>query len=345
MIKGITLNEVAKRVAQQEAIKRDFYADTRTLRVTPDLKLRLEINDTVEHFGITNICHRSLGKEAEMPVKYYDKVKESCPSLLAQNVNWWLHSEPEIRMLRTFGGSHPRARVLLSEKYRPLDNAELINNLLPLLDEKGADIKSCNVSEKDLYIHATFPKIQREIAVGDVVESGVQISNSEVGLKSLWVRPWINRLKCSNGMAVPDSGVRKYHVGKSQSNGDLSYGVLSSETKKKTDVAFWSQVRDVVKSTLDVAKFEAIVEQYSKKAKKEITTPARAVEIVTEKYSLTENESKSMLQHLCEDKDYSQWGVANSVTRMAHDTNEYDRAVELENIGGMVMELAPNSWD
>ena len=99
------------------------------------------------------------------------------------------------------------------------------------------------------------------------MQSGVQIGNSEVGLKSLYINPWINRLRCSNGMAIPDSGVRKYHVGKNQSTGELSHEILSDETKRKTDVAFWSQVQDIVKATLDVAKFESIVNNYAKKAK------------------------------------------------------------------------------
>ena len=147
-----------------------------------------------------------------------------------------------------------------------------------------------------------------------------------------------------NGMVVPDSGVRKYHVGRNLSSGELAYELMSDDTKKQTDKAFWLQVRDVVKSTMEESKFDAVVEAYAKKAEVEVASPAKAVEVTSERFALSADEEKSMLQHLCEGNDYSQWGIANSVTRLAHQSESYDRAVELEEIGGNVMELHQNVW-
>ena len=119
---------------------------------------------------------------------------------------------------------------------------------------------------------------------------------------------------------------------------------MSDETKIKTDKAFWSQVKDVVTSTIDIAKFESIVNSYAEKADIEVASPARAVEVTSNLFGLSGEEGNTMLQHLCEGGDYSQWGIANSVTRMAHDEESYDRAVELEEIGGQVMELKQKVW-
>ncbi len=348
MRKGITISDLAQRVEKQGKAKRDFVADSKCIRLKADGNT-MQINggdvDDLK-FDVTQNCHRQIGSTLGIPAKYYDKLQEKSPSLLAQNVNWWLHSEPSKQMIRTLDyQDQPKlARAFLSPRYRPLDNIDLINELLPLISEKGADIRSCELTDRRLYIHASFPEVEREIKQGDVVRSGILIGNSEIGLSSLKVQPWIERLVCMNGMVVPDSGVRKYHVGRNLSSGELAYELMSDDTKKQTDKAFWLQVRDVVKSTMEESKFDAVVEAYAKKAEVEVASPAKAVEVTSERFALSADEEKSMLQHLCEGNDYSQWGIANSVTRLAHQSESYDRAVELEEIGGNVMELHQNVW-
>ena len=108
---------------------------------------------------------------------------------------------------------------------------------------------------------------------------------------------------------------------------------------------FPSHDQDVVKATITKSKFETICKEYRRKANVEVAEPATAVEITSNQFKLSTDESKSMLQHLCEGGDYSTWGIANAVTRMAHDVDSYDRAVELEEIGGHVMELPANTWE
>ena len=348
MKKGITIGDLAQRVDKNAKAKRDFVADSACIRMKADGRT-LNINggkvEDIE-FKMTNICHRQVGGTLGIPAKYYDKLKEKSPSLLAQNVNWWLHTESKQQMIRTMShrDEDPIARAFLSERYRPLDNVDLINELVPLINARGANVRSCELTDSHLYLHASFPEIEKEITEGDVVRSGILIRNSEVGLSSLKVQPWIERLKCANGMVVADAGVRKYHGGKNLSTDDIAYEIMSTETKRQTDKAFWMQVKDVVKSTIDVAKFESVVDAYAKKAKIEVATPARAVEVTSNLFNLSADEGKTMLQHLCEGGDYTQWGVANSVTRMAHDEESYDRAVELEEVGGNVMELDQRVW-
>jgi hypothetical protein len=219
-----------------------------------------------------------------------------------------------------------------------------MNAILPIILGKGAVIHSSNLTETNLYIHARFPKIEREIKVGDVVQAGVIIQNSEVGMGSLKVHPWVYRLVCANGMIVADRGVMRKHIGKNLIGDGLCDDMLSDETKIATDKAFWLQTKDVVEATCDQAKFATIVESYAEKAQIEIESPEKAVEVVESNFGITKAESSSMLRFLCEGGDYTQWGVANSVTRLAHDV-EYDRGVEIERIGGQVMELDPVIWN
>jgi hypothetical protein len=50
------------------------------------------------------------------------------------------------------------------------------------------------------------------------------------------------------------------------------------------------------------------------------------------------------MRHLIEGGDLSAWGLGNAITRSAQDVDSYDRATELEAVGGKVIELSPSEW-
>ena len=56
-----------------------------------------------------------------------------------------------------------------------------------------------------MYIKVVNKRLEAEVVPGDIVQSGVIISNSEVGLGSVNIQPLVYRLVCSNGMVVNDA--------------------------------------------------------------------------------------------------------------------------------------------
>ena len=62
------------------------------------------------------------------------------------------------------------------------------------------------------------------------------------------------------------------------------------------------------------------------------------------KLNLNQGEQSDVLRHLIEGGDLSRWGLANAVTRSSHDVKDYDRATELERVGGKVIDLATSEW-
>ncbi len=128
-------------------------------------------------------------------------MRSQAPELLAANVNEWFHQKPERRMLRTLDGS---MRAFLSDRYRRLDNYDLASAVLPVLKEMGEGLKivSTELTESKMYIKVINERLELEVKQGDVVQAGMVISNSEVGMGSLKVEPLIYRLICTNGCAV-----------------------------------------------------------------------------------------------------------------------------------------------
>jgi hypothetical protein len=332
MIAGTTLEELSQRILTENERKRDYIADTRRLRFVDTGRLVLE---NVGEFVPTPHCNRQIANRVGIPSRYYERMVQEAPSLLATNVNHWFQKAPETRMIRTLSGSEPVARAFLSDRYRPFDNAPLLNNVLPYLFDKGFEIKSCELTPKRLYVQAVTPKIQAEV-VGDVVQAGILLRNSEVGSGSFAVEPLIYTLRCTNGMVLPQS-LRRRHIGRNRL-GDMEeediVECLSDETRALEDKAFWAKVRDVVAASVDETKFHEAVGRLA--TAKQITVPdvVKTVEEVTERYNLSEQQKDGILNHLAAGGDVSLYGLANAVTRTAQDQDDYEAAINLERIGG-----------
>lgn len=348
---GKTLQQLAAELERQQDNKRDFIADTRQLSiVTPQPKgeddqtpWRLKMNG---HglYPMTKNTHRQIAQRTGIPQKYYDRLMTTAPDLLVDNVSHWFEEEPEQRMIRTLDGN---ARAFLSNRYRPLDNYDLAHAVLPVLQEaNGMRIMSVEITEARMYIKATFPGIRAEIAeVGDVVESGVAISNSEIGQGRCLVEGLYHTLGCKNGMILAHS-FGKHHVGRIVGSSDLDVmEMFRDATLQADDKAFWMKIQDVVRGSLDEATFRNTIRRLRETVGNKIEAdPVKAVEVVAKKYNLTDGERSGVLRHLIEGADLSQYGLLNAVTRYSQDVEDYDRATELERLGGIVLELPRNAW-
>lgn len=336
MKNGKTIVELAQEIQRQQNAKRDFLIPANKINAfahSNHLELGFPIKDNESELftaPLTDNGHIQLGSYLDIPKKYYDMLLKH-PELLATNVQHWLGLKNDKKMVRSLDG---QVRAILSDKYRRLDNYDLAQNVLPMLSEVNATVESCEITDKKLYIKAITHKVQAEVVKGDIVSSGLIISNSETGHGSLSIKPLVYRLVCSNGAIVDDFAMRKYHAGR---NTDMTQIEFSNETLRAEDKAFWLQVRDLVKYTLNEVTFEKIVESMRESTQRTIEQPEKAIEMVTKKYSFNDNEQNDVLAHLIKGGDLTSWGLGNAVTRMAQDVNSYDRSTELEAIGYQIM--------
>ena len=347
---GKTLQELAAELDRQNAAKRDYLVDTPLLgmeisQAGPVLQmLDRPSGNWSEPLGVSDIAHRQIGQHLGIPAKYYEKMRDDLPELLATNVNEWFRETPSSRMLRTLDGT---ARAFLSDRYRRIDNYDIAQAALPIIGNiPGATVESCELTDQRLYIKAIDPRITAEIDKGDVVQAGVIISNSEVGLGSVNVRPLIYRLVCLNGMIAQDESVRKYHIGRmNESRGD-SYEIYRDETIEADDKAFIMKLEDTVRAAVDQAVFEKLIDKMreAKGVKIEAVNAPQIVELTSKEFKLTENEGKGILGHLIEGGDLSLYGLGNAVTRHAHDVDSYDRSTELESTGYKIVTMSPVLW-
>lgn len=345
MKQGRTLLELGTELDRQRKARKDFIADTRNLEVETTGKysvLSLSMDNTMAKFMLNDLAHQQIASRLQIPYRYYQKMREEYPSLLDDNINSWFMKTPERRMIRTLDGN---VRAFLSDRYRRLDNLELCGAVLPVIQEmKGAEIISCDVTETHLFLKVINKKLKAEVSVGDIVQAGIVISNSEVGLGSLKVEPLVYRLVCKNGLIVKDFAQKRYHVGKQVETEDSAYELYSDETLQADDKAFFMKVQDTVRCVIDEAKFMMTVDRL-KNTKNEFTgpDPVKTIEILADKYLLNQNERGSILRYFVMGADSTKYGLIQAVTRASQDVDDYNRSTELERLGGELLAAVPTN--
>jgi hypothetical protein len=366
MKSGRSLQAIHEQITHAHTAKRDFVLNTGVLTMLPtedkkDVRINFRVKETDLSFKPTTLCMEQIADRVGIPRKYADRMRTEAPELLATNVNHWFKNAPEKRMLRTLNHNDNVARAFLSERYRALDNYDLAAVVLPKLAEAGCEIHSSEITEQRFYIQASTPRIQsiidQTVKIGThnriqrTVQAGVIIGNSEVGCGSIFVEPIMYDLVCTNGLILQRT-LRKNHVGR-RSEGEIfgdenSFELFTDETRKLDDASFWSKVKDVVTASLDKVKFDANIERLRETQKQMLAEKPKEIEEVVEvtatRFNFNEEEKGNLLLHFMGGGDFSKYGLINAVTRTAEDVASYDRAVELERLGGQIIELPKSDF-
>jgi hypothetical protein len=235
---------------------------------------------------------------------------------------------------------------VLSDRYRRLDNYDLAEHVLPILQRlPGGRPESVELTDTRMYLKWIASEVRHEVQPGDVVEAGVVVTNSEVGLGSLSVQPLVYRLVCSNGLIVADHGLRKTHVGRLIEANDSDLTVFKDDTLEAADKAFFMKVRDVVESAVS----EMTLRQLSERMRRTLGfvlsgDPVKSVEVIGTKFLLNEQERSGVLRHLISGGDLSGYGLVNAVTHFSQEVPDYDRATEFEVLGGKLLSLPDRDW-
>ena len=346
---GKTLADFAQEIIAQNNAKKDYIVDTRRMIFdmgTEGAMLSL-FNDQTNMttiLGVNEIAHDQIGAKLGIPAGYYDRMRHENPELLAHNVNSWFEKNPKTYMVRSMYGN---ARAFLSNKYHPIDNFEIAETVLPIIGEmQGARVESCEVTDRKMYIKVVNPRLTTEVVPGDIVQSGLIISNSEVGCGNMEIQPLVYRLVCKNGMVVNDAATKKRHVGRKNVAAE-DYSLYTDETVRLDNMALMAKVRDTVRAIVDQTRFDKVVDmmRLAKGAEIKTTNIPAMVELTGTEFGFTKPESTGILDHLIRGNDLTLYGMANAVTRYAQDVDSYDRSTEMESIGYDILGMSAAKWN
>jgi len=343
---GRTLTSLAEELERQLSSKKDLIVPASFMRHSTDEtgSTRIAIDGAAEplDFGVTPLARRQLAEKLKIPYAYFDRMRTDQPQLLDRNVNTWLQIDDSRRMVRTLDGS---VRALLSDRYHRIDNYALAESVLPVLKRlPDAQIVSAELTDTRMYLKVVTPQLKVEMAPGDIVQAGVVVSNSEVGQGTVSVQPLLFRLVCRNGLIAPDFMLRKTHIGKTIGK-ESEITVFKDDTLASDDRTFLLMVRDVVEAAVSEATFAQIAQKMKRTLGIPIVgDPVKTVEVLAQRYTLTDAERSGVLRHLIEEGSRSGYGLINAVTHFSQEVEDYDRATEFEELGGKLIELSPPEW-
>lgn len=367
---GRSVLELAAELERQDSAKKDYVIEARDLSVQSNGHTDMVMR---EPFAVNEVAHGQIAEYLGIPKAFYDRMRNAAgelrvgrPGIVPEGmppdmplfdvvVNRLLSGKGEDRrMVRTLDG---KARAFLSDTFNPdLDNYDVYVTAVKVLEEAGLcpeDVASCQVTDRRLYLKVVTPRLEAVIEPSNlhrehgghhflkepqVVQAGFVLSNSETGLGSLNVQQVIFKLQCTN-LWVTEEAYRQRHLGKALESDDDGK-LYRSDTRQAEAKLRLMKIRDHVANALDEARFRATV------AKMQETTTVRlegsvekVVDATARKVGLSVAERDETLRNLIEGGDLSLWGLTNAITATAQTVESYDRATELEGIGGRIFTL------
>jgi hypothetical protein len=371
---GRVLPELAAELCRRADAKRDFLVPAKELRLSTNGASKLYVDELIgSAFAVNDIAHGQLAEYAGIPKTFYDRMRSATEELRVS-----LHDEPhefhalndplfdvvvntllknkgaDRRLIRTLDGT---ARALLSENFNvDLDNWDVLRMAASAMEQAGLtpeDVVSCEVTDRKLYLKVVSPKLEARIEPSNlhrehgghhflkepqVVQAGFCLTNSEVGLGSLAIEQTVFKLMCTN-LWILETPYRQRHVGKALESGE-DHTVYRSDTRLADARTKLLKIRDHIQEALDENRFRALAGTMQQTAEVRLEGKVEAVvEATGKRFALSQGEKEDVLKHLIEGADLTLWGLSNAVTATAQTVRSYDRASELESIGGRFFTL------
>jgi hypothetical protein len=355
-------------IIRQDQLKVDLLADTRKMSASVEggnVLVNVDVASGLQTFALNDHALGQVASDLEIPKRYFDRMRSDAPDLLATNVNHWFATEPKKRMLRGFKPEgeqrYGTGRGFVSSGYKRLDYIEVARRIFPVFkDVPGLTFHQAQITPTRLYLRAVLPGLTFDIKppaghipgtyvqggtggmhVGDVLQAGIEIRDSEVGAGQLEINPFVYRLICMNGMVVREYGTQRRHVGKRITEEQF----YRADTLEADDNAFWLKARDDAAAVLSEVRFAEIATRLGETIHGDkIVAPVAATEELGQRFKLTEEETQAVLRNLVEVGDMSQWGALNAITATAKSVESFDRQADLESIGWDVAQMPAKEW-
>lgn len=358
--RNATLDQLVGLLQQQSDVKYDAVVSSRDLSFDPFARLAIEggaavvddegVATTDAMLSPTEVFDEGVSARLGIPRQYLRRMRAEQPSLLADNVNTWLAAEPDRRhLVRGFRTDDAEqvgvARAFLSDRYRPVDNLDVLLAALDGVRATGTEVRiaGADLSERAMRVKVEAPGVlvhaERLLANYrspftrqqgtdlPVVFAGFVISNSETGGGAFQIVPRIVVEVCKNGMTMGHDAMRQVHLG-----GRLDDGVIrwSDDTWRRNAELVTAQARDAVSTFLDVDYVRAQVERIEALSGAPVVDAPAAIERLAKKHLFTGDEQSSILGHFIAGADTTAGGMMQAVTATAQTVADPDRSAELE---------------
>ena len=268
--------------------------------------------------------------------------------LLVHNVNEQLIRSEGTALIRTVKkGSVNRARAILSDKYKIVDDQDVFDVAIPIIGEHGDTFRTLGGRSTDTNTFAKFITREPIATIGKrEMFAGFQLSNSEVGVGSAAFKAIFFDNFCENGCTFGNIELFQASFVHRGAKLQTKFGpVFGDEIKIAETAAIRSAIAEATRKALDTKYHAQIADIIQRGHDRKVTGDVVTVlDEVGKRVGLTEAERDQAKLHM-DGSEAHAYGVQAAITRLAQDSSSYGRRNELEAAGGKVLEFSDSAWN
>jgi hypothetical protein len=300
---------VEEKIVLDDQNKWDQKATAKEMRVSQSGGLELSNGDGVAaQYAFSDLAVSQLCQKLEIPVGYYRRLPGEMKATIANYDIGRLNGR-----LYQLRGKGDWIRAFLSMDYVPYDNAQIAETTRALLNGAGVTIKSLVLEETHFFVKIVSEEI---VDSASGLKAGVMVGNSEVGLGSISVEPFVFRLACTNDLVVTrEKSFKHAHI-----------HLTAHELNRRMAEALSDAFR-VASSVLD---------SFLKTREEPVANPVATIRELAAKRDLSQKFTDQAVSRYQAEPEPSRFGVINAFTSAAQLLAPLQR-IEVERYAGTLL--------
>lgn len=354
-----TIEDIRKRTIEWAPTDRRARIDAMEFQITSDpnspmrqfslvpMKLEGEKSTLPDSIELSPLAYSQFMEKVRFPVDLANRLPARAVYL---DVNWLMQKEMDEKegLLRLIKGN--TARALLSTKYTPLDDFEVLDAVQE--HATGAIVRYEALEETSTHISITWPG---KDAMG--LERGIRLRNSEVGLGAVTIQTIVFREACYNVLPY-QAGSGFGEVAGQSYTGQDGTRYIAAQTRSKNQrglkvgtyqdhwryvhVGDHSKLIGFVKDAIEDSQrqYDVLTARWSAGLEQAIKDPIGLIERTAKDYKHTKEELRTLLDAWADTKNdfgANLTGVVNAFTLASQKAPNADARYYMQNTGSALL--------
>ena len=262
-------------------------------------------------------AQKLISNRLRVPHSYLSR----CPAeLQARNLNYWIEQERSQRETFFCRFDSNRLRAVFTERYRPLDNMEILSQMIENGFDPSAEVQ---YSIDDTMFLVKIPEYTRTFRVStgyehkDDIVPGISFANSEVGILAFSIEAFFYRIICTNGFISQTSSTSRFK--------HISYRGLEN---------FTDTLAHVIQNSIHNQN------QFQISQNTHVNNPIASIEKFSQQFGLSQTETEVVRQSYYKEEGATMFHIINAFTASGKTPGlSTSEVYKYEKAGGLILSM------